>query len=91
MCVINQVGRSIPFTIRILSTYVDLGLAIQVTYTAHFNRCLIQIAKIFECIEEAKLTVLPIFYHVDPSDVRNQMGTLAEAFEMHEKDPKINK
>ena len=32
MCVINQVGRSIPFTIRILSTYVDLGLAIQATH-----------------------------------------------------------
>ena len=28
VCVINQVGRSIPFTIRILLTYVDLGLAI---------------------------------------------------------------
>ena len=32
MCVINQVGRSIPFTISILSTYVDLGLAIQATH-----------------------------------------------------------
>ena len=53
--------------------------------------CLIQLAKIVECIEETKLTVLPIFYHVDPSDVRNQRGTLAEAFEKHEKDPKINK
>ena len=53
--------------------------------------CLIQLAKIIECIEETKLTVLPIFYHVDSSDVRNQTGTLAEAFEKHEKDPKINK
>ena len=32
VCVINQAGRSIPFTIRILSTYVDLGLAIQATH-----------------------------------------------------------
>ena len=53
--------------------------------------CLIQLAKIVECIEDTKLIVLPIFYHVDPSDVRNQTGTLAEAFEKHEKDPKINK
>ena len=53
--------------------------------------CLIELAKIVECIEETKLTVLPIFYHVDPSHVRNQTGTLAEAFEKHEKDPKVNK
>ena len=53
--------------------------------------CLIELAKIIECIEETKLTVLPIFYHVDPSDLRNQTSTLAEAFEKHEKDPKVNK
>ena len=53
--------------------------------------CLIQLAKIIKCIEETKLIVFPIFYHVDPFGVRNQTGTLAEAFEKHEKDPKINK
>ena len=53
--------------------------------------CLIELAKTVECTEETKLTVLPIFYHVDPSHVRNQTGTLAEAFEKHEKDPKVNK
>ena len=36
------------------------------------------------------LTILLVFYHVDPSDVRNQMEILAEAFPKHEKDPKIN-
>ena len=41
VCVINQVGKSIPFTTRILSTYVDLGLAIQTTHTAHFNTYLV--------------------------------------------------
>ncbi|XP_065618161.1 TMV resistance protein N-like [Quercus suber] len=57
-----------------------------------FSRwCLIELAKIVECMKETKLTVLPVFYHVDPSDVRNKMGTLAQAFEEHEKDPKVNK
>ena len=36
------------------------------------------------------LTILPVFYHVVPSDVQNQMEILAEAFAKHEKDPKIN-
>ena len=53
--------------------------------------CLIQLAKIVECIEDTKLTVLPIFYLVDPSNIQNQTGTLAEAFKKHENDPKINK
>ena len=30
------------------------------------------------------MTVLPIFYYVDPSDVRKQRGTFAQAFTEHE-------
>ena len=52
--------------------------------------CLIELAKIVECMKETRLTVLPIFYHVDPSHVRNQTGTLLEAFAKHQKDPKVN-
>lgn len=46
--------------------------------------CLDELLKILECME-AKETVLPIFYHVDPSDVRKQTGPFAEAFIKHEK------
>nr|XP_023879095.1 TMV resistance protein N-like [Quercus suber] len=52
--------------------------------------CLIELAKIVECMKDIGLIVLPVFYHVDPSHVRNQTGILAEAFAKHEKDPKIN-
>ncbi|GMY19605.1 TMV resistance protein N-like isoform X2, partial [Fagus crenata] len=52
--------------------------------------CLIELAKIVGCLKENRLTVLPIFHYVDPSDVRNQTGTLIEAFARYEKDPKIN-
>ena len=56
-----------------------------------FSRwCLIELARVVECMEETKLTVLPVFYHVDPSHVRNQTGTLAKAFAKHEKDPRVN-
>ncbi|KAG2671406.1 hypothetical protein I3760_14G134400 [Carya illinoinensis] len=36
------------------------------------------------------LTIIPIFYHVNPSDVRNQRGNFAEAFTAHEKDLKVD-
>ncbi|KAF5459739.1 hypothetical protein F2P56_019660 [Juglans regia] len=53
--------------------------------------CLMELAEILEWEEKKKLTILPIFYHVDPSDMRNQSGSFAEAFTAHEKDPKIDK
>ncbi|XP_030941282.1 TMV resistance protein N-like isoform X3 [Quercus lobata] len=52
--------------------------------------CLIELAKIVGCMKVIGLTVLPVFFHLDPSDVRNQMGTLVEAFAKHEKDPKVS-
>ncbi|KAM5582478.1 hypothetical protein ABKV19_002743 [Rosa sericea] len=46
--------------------------------------CLDELAKILQCSEAKKTPVLPIFYYVDPSDVRNQRGSFAEAFTKHE-------
>ena len=58
--------------------------------------CLTELAKIVECMKQNKLTILPVFYDVNPSDVRNQMGilatrdqTFAEAFAEHERDPRV--
>ena len=53
---------------------------------AHSVWCLIELAKIVKCEKETNLVVLPVFYHVDPSDVRNLRGTLAKAFAKHEED-----
>ncbi|XP_050148683.1 disease resistance protein RUN1-like [Malus sylvestris] len=47
--------------------------------------CLSELAMIFQCMTK-RGTILPIFYNVDPSDVRHQRGTFAEAFAKHEKD-----
>lgn len=52
--------------------------------------CLIELAKIVECMKENKLTIFPVFYQVDPSDVRNQTGTFAKAFGKLEENPKVN-
>ncbi|KAL6183565.1 hypothetical protein ACLB2K_044976 [Fragaria x ananassa] len=48
--------------------------------------CLEELVKIMECRRTLRQTVLPIFYYVDPSDVRKQTGTLAEAFDQKHKD-----
>ena len=46
--------------------------------------CLEELAKIVECMKSG-LKVLPIFYHVEPSDVRYQRGIFEVAFAEHEK------
>ncbi|XP_050255293.1 TMV resistance protein N-like [Quercus robur] len=52
--------------------------------------CLIELTKIVECMEMTGLVVLPVFYYVDPSDVRNHRGTFGEAFSKHEESFKDN-
>ena len=47
--------------------------------------CLEELAKIVECRERGILTVVPIFYHVEPTDVRHQTNTFKGALAKHEK------
>ena len=72
------------------------AIVILSTNYASSKWCLAELAKIVECMKQNKLTILPVFYHVNPSDVRNQMGilatqdqTFAEAFAKHERDPRV--
>ncbi|XP_060176907.1 disease resistance protein RPV1-like isoform X2 [Lycium barbarum] len=51
---------------------------------ASSTRCLNELLHILELKNNSKRLVLPIFYDVDPSDVRKQSGIFAEAFARHE-------
>ncbi|XP_042491008.1 TMV resistance protein N-like [Macadamia integrifolia] len=46
--------------------------------------CLNELTKIFECKNTTGQVVLPIFYIIEPSAVRNQTGSYSEAFERHQ-------
>ena len=52
--------------------------------------CLDELVKIMECRKKMDQTVLPIFYDVNPSEVRKQAGTYAQAFDEYEKRFKDN-
>ncbi|XP_059434489.1 disease resistance protein RUN1-like isoform X2 [Corylus avellana] len=45
--------------------------------------CLDELVEIVRCKNSMGQTLLPIFYDVNPSDVRKQTGTFAEAFAWH--------
>ena len=52
--------------------------------------CLDEIAKIVECKKKDQL-VLPVFYNIDPSEVRNQKGKFGKALSKHEEKLKDDK
>ena len=65
------------------------GIAVISTDYASSKWCLNELAEMVKCMRDTG-RVLPIFYHVDPSDVGNQRRSFVEAFGKHEKDPKVN-
>ncbi|CAL5378196.1 unnamed protein product [Camellia sinensis] len=51
---------------------------------ASSQRCLDELVMILECKRNFKHVILPVFYGMDPSQVRKQTGSVAEAFAGHE-------
>ena len=47
--------------------------------------CLDELVHMVKCKTEKGQIVLPVFYDVDPSDIRKQRGTYGDAFAEHEK------
>ncbi|XP_050257416.1 disease resistance protein RPV1-like isoform X36 [Quercus robur] len=52
---------------------------------ASSDSCLVELAHIIHCKKEMGMTILPVFHHVDPSNIRKQLGTFEQAFIEHEK------
>nr|GEV46182.1 hypothetical protein [Tanacetum cinerariifolium] len=46
--------------------------------------CLDELVKIMECQKMTEHTAFPVFYDVEPTQVRNQYGPVGEAFSKHE-------
>ncbi|XP_024995962.1 TMV resistance protein N-like [Cynara cardunculus var. scolymus] len=55
---------------------------------AHSSWCLQELEHIMKCKVERDQIVIPIFYHVDPSEIRNQKRKYGEAFSKHESEKK---
>ncbi|XP_071688322.1 TMV resistance protein N-like [Rutidosis leptorrhynchoides] len=51
--------------------------------------CLEEIVNIVNCMELGKLVVIPVFYHVSPTDVCHQSDCYVQCFTNHEQNPEI--
>ncbi|KAM7461852.1 hypothetical protein LguiA_029973 [Lonicera macranthoides] len=47
--------------------------------------CLLELAQMVQCLENGGQMIFPIFYDIDPKDVRHQTGIYEEAFRQHKK------
>ncbi|KAJ8747312.1 hypothetical protein K2173_012960 [Erythroxylum novogranatense] len=52
--------------------------------------CLDELLKIIECHESHNQIVIPVFYRVNPSDVRKQNGSFEESFAKHSENPRYS-
>ena len=69
----------------------QISLVIFSKYYARSTWCLEELVKILECKKFYDQIVIPVFYNIDPSHVRNQKGTYEHAFSQHEQKLKANK
>ncbi|KAG2322478.1 hypothetical protein Bca52824_015691 [Brassica carinata] len=81
----KELVRGRPISTELVEAIKGSRIAVVVispTYAAS-TWCLKELVKIMELEEKGLLTVVPIFYEVDPCQLRRRTGEVAEQFEKH--------
>ncbi|XP_015572065.1 disease resistance protein RPV1 [Ricinus communis] len=82
----DELSRGEQITPALLEVVEESRIAV-IIFSKNYGSstfCLDEVAKIIECNETHRQTVVPVFYHVDPLDVENQTGSFETAFAKHE-------
>ncbi|XP_073262871.1 disease resistance protein RPV1-like isoform X2 [Populus alba] len=78
----NQLVRGDEISVLRLRTIEEAKLSVVVFSENYASSkwCLEELVKIFECRKNNGQIVIPVFYKVDPTHVRNQTGSFGDAF-----------
>ncbi|KAG2665082.1 hypothetical protein I3760_16G113500 [Carya illinoinensis] len=83
-----------PTLLKVIEESMSSIIVLSPNY-ASSTWCLEELTKILECKKTKQQIVLPVFYHVDPSEVRNLRGRFGEALAKHQErfkeDPKVQR
>ena len=85
-----ETGKSI--SLELFKAIEDSAIALVILSKNYASStwCLDELGKIVDCMKEKGMTILPVFYDVDQSDVRKQLKTFEKAFVAHEERFKEN-
>ena len=83
----KNLDRGKPISTELLKAIGESRFAIVILSKDYASSawCLDELAHIIHCKKEMGMIILPVFHHVDPSDIRKQLGTFEQAFIEHEK------
>ncbi|XP_054817731.1 disease resistance protein RUN1-like [Prosopis cineraria] len=81
----NELRRGDVISFQLLQAIEDslISIVILSQNYASSSWCLDELQKVLESRESLGREVFPVFYNVDPSDVRHQRGAFAYAFQKH--------
>ncbi|KAF5469697.1 hypothetical protein F2P56_013747 [Juglans regia] len=81
----DEVKRGDEISTKLLPAIEDSRISIIVLSKNYASStwCLDELVKVLECKKSKQQIVLPVFYYVDPSDIRHQRGSFGEALAKH--------
>ncbi|XP_052305779.1 putative disease resistance RPP13-like protein 1 isoform X1 [Populus trichocarpa] len=79
-----RIGEEISFQLPKAIQESKISIVVFSKGYASSTWCLDELEKILDCRQPTGQIVLPVFYDIDPSDIRKQTGSFAEAFDRHE-------